>query len=419
MTWPIVSLNDLQADEPRAITDGPFGSNLASRHYTDHGPRVVRLQNIGDGRFVDEQAHISEEHFESLRTHEVRAGDLLIASLGELLPRACLAPTTLGPAIVKADCIRVRLRPDVEPRWVLYSMQRPEVRRWANNHRHGVGRPRLGLKVIRQIPVPLPPLDEQRRIVDLLEDHLSRLDAADANLRSTRRRLIVMERSALDSLFGGAEVPLAELIGDVSAGKSFGGASAPASDDEWGIIKVSAMTWGEFDPTENKAVPSDRVDPRFEIRDGDLLVSRANTDEYVGASVLVGPVRPKLLLSDKSLRVSPIPGVRTDWLWRALQAPSARRQMSAMATGTKASMRNISQESLKRVRVPYAALEEQTVAVRTFADIATVIARLRTELRGAESRSSFLRRSLFAAAFSGHLTESSAEPTAVEEMVGA
>lgn len=419
MTWPIVSLNDLQVDEPRAITDGPFGSNLASRHYTDDGPRVVRLQNISDGFFIDEKAHISEEHFESLRAHEVRAGDLLIASLGEVLPRACLAPTTLGPAIVKADCIRVRLRPDVEPRWVLYAMQRPDVRRWADNHRHGVGRPRLGLKVIRQIPVPLPPLDEQRRIVDVLEDHLSRLDAADTYLRSTHRRLLAMERSALDRLFGGAEVPLAELIADISAGKSFGGANAPASDDEWGIIKVSAMTWGEFDPTENKAVPSDRVDPRFEIRDGDLLVSRANTDEYVGASVLVGSVRPKLLLSDKSLRVSPITGVRTDWLWRALQAPSARRQMSAMATGTKASMRNISQESLKRVRVPNAALEEQAVAVRTFADIATVITRLRTELRRAESRSNSLRRSLLTAAFSGHLTDLSAEPAAVEAMVGA
>lgn len=88
MTWPTVTLNHLQSEEPRAITDGPFGSNLASRHYTDAGPRVVRLQNIGDGRFVDEKAHISEEHFESLRAHEVKAGDLLVASLGASCCRA-------------------------------------------------------------------------------------------------------------------------------------------------------------------------------------------------------------------------------------------------------------------------------------------------------------------------------------------
>jgi type I restriction enzyme S subunit len=158
---------------------------------------VVRLQNIGDGRFIDAKAHISEDHFEVLRAHEVRAGDLLVASLGEVLPRACLAPASLGPAIVKADCIRVRLRPDVEPRWVLYAMQRPEVRRWADDHRHGVGRPRLGLKVIRQIPVPLPPLDEQRRIVDVLDDHLSRLDAAQQALTDSFRRISALRDAFL------------------------------------------------------------------------------------------------------------------------------------------------------------------------------------------------------------------------------
>jgi len=87
-----------------------------------------------------------------------------------------------------------------------------------------------------------------------------------------------------------------------------------------------------------------------------------------------------------------------------------------MATGTKDSMRNISQASLKRVRVPYADAEERAAAVGAFAEIATVIGRLRTELRGAEARSKALRRSLLAAAFSGRLTASSAVPPAASEM---
>jgi type I restriction enzyme S subunit len=128
-------------------------------------------------------------------------------------------------------------------------------------------------------------------------------------------------------------------------------------------------------------------------------------------------VRPRLLLSDKSLRLVPVRGVRADWLWRALQAPSARRQISARATGTKASMRNISQESLKRVRVPYVTVEEQAAAVASFAEIATVIDRLRTELRAALVRSRSLRRSLLAAAFSGQLSGSSVDRSVVEETV--
>jgi type I restriction enzyme, S subunit len=404
VSWPIVTLDDLKSAEPRAITDGPFGSNLARRHYTSAGPRVIRLQNIGDGNFVDQHAFISPEHYESLRAHEVRGGDLLVASLGEVLPRACLTPAWLGPAIVKADCIRVRLGEHVDPRWVLYALQRPEARRWADEHRHGVGRPRLGLHVIRRIPVPLPALDEQWRIVELLEDHLSHLDAAARGLRNARRRLNSLVRSTLETYFArGESVALGDLIDGISAGKSFGASNAPASLEDWGIIKVSAMTWGKFNPDENKAVPADRVDSRFEIHQGDLLISRANTADYVGASVLVGPTRPRLLLSDKSLRLEPKVGINPEWLWRALQTPSARAQIAVLATGTKDSMRNISQPALRRILLPKVDELVQQESLRNFAGVAASSDRLRVEIDTSEVRLKNLRASILSAAFTGRL----------------
>jgi len=72
---------------------------------------------------------------------------------------------------------------------------------------------------------------------------------------------------------------------------------------------------GEFRPGENKAVSAGRnVDPRHEIRSGDVLVSRANTEAYVGAPALVRHTRPRLLLSDKSLRLKVADGVDREWL---------------------------------------------------------------------------------------------------------
>src|SRR5271167_4022418 len=113
--WAWATVQDLAAPEPRAITDGPFGSNLKTAHYTHAGPRVIRLQNIGDGVFLDEKAHISQEHFAALSSHAVRPDDVLVAGMGETLPRACLAPRSLGDAIVKADCFRVRLHGEMQP----------------------------------------------------------------------------------------------------------------------------------------------------------------------------------------------------------------------------------------------------------------------------------------------------------------
>lgn len=97
------------------ICDGPFGSGLTSAHYTENGVRVIRLQNIKDGGFDGtDTAFISEEHYASLGDHDVNSRDLLVAGLGDeknRVGRACIAPDNLGPAMVKADCYRVRLNP--------------------------------------------------------------------------------------------------------------------------------------------------------------------------------------------------------------------------------------------------------------------------------------------------------------------
>ena len=93
--------------------DGPFGSGLKSSHYTDDGIRVVRLQNIGCGEFNDlDAAFIDPAHYATLGDHTVRPNDLLIAGLGDPrhpAGRACVAPTNISPAMVKADCFRFRV----------------------------------------------------------------------------------------------------------------------------------------------------------------------------------------------------------------------------------------------------------------------------------------------------------------------
>lgn len=70
MGWKWSTVAELAADEPYSITDGPFGLKLKMEHYTDLGPRVIRLQNIGDGEFRDEKSHVSKEHFATLKRHK-------------------------------------------------------------------------------------------------------------------------------------------------------------------------------------------------------------------------------------------------------------------------------------------------------------------------------------------------------------
>lgn len=159
---------------------------------------------------------------------------------------------------------------------------------------------------------------------------------------------------------GWSGIRLGDILLGIEAGKSFTCEPRRAEQDEWGVIKVSAMTWGVFREDENKALPAHRdPDPRHEIQPGDILVSRANTEAYVGAPVLVGDCRPRLLLSDKSLRLRPASGIDRRWLVYALASPTVRRQISAESTGAQESMRNISQRALANVQILLPPVEEQ------------------------------------------------------------
>jgi type I restriction enzyme S subunit len=190
-----------------SLADGPFGSNLKTAHYVATGPRVVRLQNIGDGVFRDERAHITQDHFDGLTKHAVVPGDLVVASLGDEAPRACLIPDWLGDAIVKADCIRVRPGDSVDAAYLMWSLNSRPVKTQAAARIKGIGRPRLGLGGIRALEVPVPPLEEQRRIVQEVEERLSRIDAMRASIERAQRRSKALRAAILERAFRGELVP--------------------------------------------------------------------------------------------------------------------------------------------------------------------------------------------------------------------
>lgn len=201
--WTWSRLAQLSAPEVNSITDGPFGSNLKTEHYTDEGPRVIRLQNIGDGIFIELAAHISQQHFLRLQRHRVFAGDLVIAAFGADPPRACVIPETVGAAIVKADCIRFKPHERVDGSYLNVALNSPTVRRQTKAQVHGVGRPRLNLREIKSILIPVPPPAEQKRIVAEVERRLSVVEELVTVVEASLRRAKRLRQSILQRAFSG------------------------------------------------------------------------------------------------------------------------------------------------------------------------------------------------------------------------
>ncbi|MHB9759891.1 restriction endonuclease subunit S [Streptomyces sp. BYX5S] len=210
---------------------------------------------------------------------------------------------------------------------------------------------------------------------------------------------------------GQAELPtgwawgtVGDLLVKTDAGKSFKCDPRPAAPDEWGIITVTAMTWGEFRPDENKALLDERlVNPSYEIHEGDVLVSRANTVEHVGAPVLVGEVRSRLLLSDKSIRFQPGLEVDRKWFTYWLRSPAVRKEVEAKASGTSDSMRNISQPDLKAISVPIPPAAEQQRITEALDRHLARLDSIDAALRAAQDQVNELRRACLVEAFAGRL----------------
>ena len=370
---------------------------------------VVRNGDIGrDGTLTTTATRWFSEK-ERVRA-EVRPGDVLFTSSGDI-GKVHLATRD---DLHVSNFVR-RIRPNleiVEPKFLYYACQQPLVSSVVLEHSGGTTIRNLRAGFFKYPWVMLPPLDEQRRIIAILEDHLSRLEIAGHSFHAIERLVPVLSRSGTQAALQSVPVewrPLSSVVSGIEAGKSFTCLPRPSGPGEWGVIKVSAMTWGEFLPGENKAVPAGRdVNARFRIMEGDVLVSRANTEQYVGAPVLVRSQPDHLLLSDKSLRLEPAKGTNRDWLIAALQAPSTRRQISALATGTKDSMRNVSQKALLSVEVPVPLDGHHQVAVATeVMAIQDSAKRLESARKQLKRRGGDMHRSLLQAAFSGQLTRES------------
>lgn len=164
--WPTRALGSLA----EKFSDGPFGSNLKTEHYVESGVRVVRLQNIGSGKFInDDTAYVSESHFLKLRKHECLPGDILVGTLGEPNLRACIQPSWLQVALNKADCVQIRPNPAVATaEFVCGLLNQPSTELMARELMHGQTRVRISMGNLRQLEVPVPPISLQRKFVRLI-----------------------------------------------------------------------------------------------------------------------------------------------------------------------------------------------------------------------------------------------------------
>lgn len=154
-----------------SFTGGPFGSNLKASDYTSTGIRIIQLQNIGDGRFIDDyKIYTSEEKADELLSCNIYSGDIILSKMGDPVGRACFIPSKLDRCVMASDGIRLVVDERRYSKYFVFSLiNSPKIRASIEKKSTGSTRRRIGLDELKTIPLLIPrEQKEQQKIADTL-----------------------------------------------------------------------------------------------------------------------------------------------------------------------------------------------------------------------------------------------------------
>lgn len=351
-----------------SLPTGKWILSLAAVTPSGFNPKGVKPAPLNDRR-VDEASLQEGDLIVSRSNTRGRVG---LAGLYEGIPFNCFYPDLL---------MRIRCNNKIDPRYLCFALLSDNGRTYFERVARGTSSSmvKIDRALLEEFPVLCPPIKEQRKIAAILssvEDAVQTSQAVIDHLHVVKKtmmaELLTRGLPGRHSRFKQTEMgeipvawavlPLGDALHGIDAGWSPQCLSSSASQGEWGVLKVSAVTSGQYLSSENKALPpSLSPRPDLEVKPNDIVLARANgVLELVGKSVLIRSTPPRLMLSDKLLRLRPKADlVLGSFLNLVLQSESVRSRLLATTGGSH--MRNISQQALRELQIALPTLDEQSM----------------------------------------------------------
>jgi type I restriction enzyme S subunit len=295
----------------------------------------------------------------------VQEGDVLFARMKDT--KKVLRITQEFSGIIVSTGFAV-LKPvkNCDPAYLATYLNTDYFERQKEKYSSGAIQPAITNLGIKKLQIPFPPINDQTRIAHLL----GKVESLITQRKKNIQQLDVLSNNVFSDMFGDPvrnekdwdKKSFGELLADIDSGKSPKCEARPAKEEEWGVLKLGAVTRCVFKQSENKALPEDILPViKHEVRAGDLLFSRKNTYELVAACAYVFKARTKLLMPDlifrfifkEQAKVNPI------YIWKLLINDSQRKSIQTLASGAAGSMPNISKANLKKTILPIPPLDLQ------------------------------------------------------------
>lgn len=385
------------------------GDWIESKDQSPHGVRLVQTGNIGEGEFKDraEKARfISKDTFARLRCTEIFAGDCLISRLPDPVGRACLVPETGERLITAVDCTIVRFdQSKLLPAFFAYYSQAGDYLRAVEREATGTTRKRISRARLGHIPVPLPPLIEQRRIIAMLDEAIEGIAIAKANTETNLQNARAVFENFMQSL---------------CSGRGPGWAERPLED----LCEIASKL---VDPREPEFMDLPHVGAgNIESKSGAVVdVKTAREEQLISGkflfdenAVLYSKIRPYLMKvvrpafkglcsADIYPLVPKVMGVDRNFLYYLLLTPSFTAY--AVNGSARAGMPKVNRDHLFAYRAWVPSVEEQARLAARLDAVGDETQRLAEVCNAKLTALNELRKSLLHQAFTGALTAKSAD----------
>lgn len=313
--WKPTPVEKLKSSDPRALAAGPFGSSISSKFFVNEGVPVIRGCNLSEGkeRFISNGfVFITESKAAEFKGTQVRAGDLVFTCWGTL-GQVGLIPEAGPFDIYVISNKQLKLRPDPEiasSEFLYYYFSSPTLRKRFNDVAIGAAVPGINLGILRREVVPLPPIDEQKKIAAILT-------AYDDLIETNKRRIALLEKMA------------EELYREWFVRMRFPGHQnskfAKGVPEGWTftpILEASKIRYGKNLPTSQLAADGD-----YPVYGAAKIIGRYSNFTHrdrtiaLGCRGSVGQVQitlPKSYITNNSFSVEPLDGIGFFWLFHTL-----------------------------------------------------------------------------------------------------
>lgn len=333
------------------ITGGGTPSKKHPEYYEGNIP-WVSPKDMNTSIIEDSQDHITEEAITKSTTKLIPEQSVLMVIRSGVLKHDLPIAINKVPVTINQDMKAFLVGSKIIPQYLFgyFKTIEADVLRGVR----AVTADNIEFKVFQERLIQIPPMGEQKKFAEFM------IQTDKSKFISFKSQFIEMFGDPDNNSKNWPLVSLKDCLVAIDSGKSITCENYPRTGDLPAILKLSAVTYGEYQPEENKQLPlAEQFIKEAEVHVGDLLFSRKNTLEYVGMTALVKQTPPKLMMPDLIFRLVPQENVRPQYLHQLINHPMYRGTISGLANGSAGSMPNISKQKLNTLAIPLPPVELQ------------------------------------------------------------